>query len=168
MVIKGKVWKFGDDIDTDIIIPATYLNSTDPTFLGRHCLEPVRPDFSRRVRPGDIVVAGRNFGCGSSREHAPLALKGCRVAAVVAASFARIFFRNAINIGLPVVESPELARKLKNGDRVRIDLDRGLITVIGTGHTAEIAPFPDFLQAIIAAGGLMRYQQKRIRTSRGR
>ncbi len=170
MIIQGRVWKFGDDIDTDVIIPAHYLSSTDPDELARHCMEPVRPDFYRSVRPGDIIVAGRNFGCGSSREHAALAIKGCHIAGVVAASFARIFFRNAINIGLPVIEAPMVTEELKTGDRLSIDLDQGELRsekdkVV---QRCRIRPFPGFLQSIIKAGGLMEFQKNRTARKRGR
>jgi len=164
MIIRGRVWIFGDDIDTDVIIPAYYLNSTDPAELARHCMEPVSPGFHQSVRPGDIIVAGRNFGCGSSREHAPLALKGCRIAAVVARSFARIFYRNAINIGLPVVEAAFPAGELKKGDSLTIDLSRGEIFRSGKGKNKKkyrIEPFPDFLRGIIACSGLMNYHKNR-------
>jgi 3-isopropylmalate/(R)-2-methylmalate dehydratase small subunit len=165
MIIKGKVWKFGDDIDTDLIIPAQYLNATDETFLARHCLESIHADFYKSVRPGDIIVAGRNFGCGSSREHAPLAIKGCKIAAVVAKSFARIFFRNAINIGLPLVVAPEIVDELSTGDPLSIDLARGEIARAGTNGKKRIyrtEPFPDFLRGVISRGGLMNYQKARM------
>jgi 3-isopropylmalate dehydratase small subunit len=171
MIIRGHVWRFGDDIDTDVIIPAYYLNITDPAELARHCMEPVSPGFCRSVRPGDIIVAGSNFGCGSSREHAALAIKGCRVACVVAKSFARIFFRNAINIGLPVVEAAAIVDKLRTGDPIAIDLARGEIFRSGPGNNGKkyrIEPFPDFLRGIIACGGLMDYQKRRAAGKGGR
>ena len=127
MIMKGKVWKFGDDVDTDLIIPARYLNTTDVRELAKHCLEPVNPEWAGQVAAGDVIVAGKNFGCGSSREHAPLAIKGCGVSAVVAASFARIFYRNAFNIGLPVIEAPEAAAAIAEGDQVEIALEEGRI-----------------------------------------
>lgn len=161
MIIKGRVWKFKDNIDTDVIIPATYLNSTDPAFLARYCLKPIQPDFAEKVEAGDIIVAGKNFGCGSSREHAPLALKGCRIAAVVAESFARIFFRNAINIGLPVIEAPGLARRVRFHDRIQINLDTGLITLLRTGVVIQGTAVTGLMRELIKAGGLMKYQHRR-------
>ncbi|MBC7335693.1 MAG: 3-isopropylmalate dehydratase small subunit [Clostridia bacterium] len=157
MRFEGRVWKFGDDIDTDVIIPARYLNTTDPAVLARHCLEPADAEFARKVQPGDILVAGKNFGCGSSREHAPLALKAAGIACVVAHSFARIFFRNAINIGLPIFESPEAARRVQAGDRLQVVAESGLITNLSRGETYLAAPLPEFIREIIRAGGLMPY-----------
>jgi|UniRef100_A0A7V3YFH5 3-isopropylmalate/(R)-2-methylmalate dehydratase small subunit len=163
-MIRGKAVVFGDNVDTDVIIPARYLTSTDPEELGKHCMEGLDPHFSQRITPGaTILVAGKNFGCGSSREHAPLALKGCGVSAVVAASFARIFFRNAINIGLPILESEEAARGIREGDMVSIDLARGEIRNETTGEIFWARPFPPFLQEIIAAGGLMNLVEKRVK-----
>ncbi|WP_438316230.1 3-isopropylmalate dehydratase small subunit [Candidatus Caldatribacterium sp. SIUC1] len=160
-MIRGKAVVFGDNVDTDVIIPARYLTSTDPEELGKHCMEGLDPHFPQRITPGaTILVAGKNFGCGSSREHAPLALKGCGVSAVVAASFARIFFRNAINIGLPILESEEAARGIREGDTVSIDLARGEIRNETTGEIFWARPFPPFLQEIIAAGGLMNLVEK--------
>ncbi len=156
MVIKGKVHKFGDDINTDDIISAKYLVSTDPKELGSHCMEAIAPDFARKVAPGDIIVAGNNFGCGSSREHAPVAIKGAGIAAVIARSFAAIFFRNAINIGLPFLESGD-ADKLNDGDLVEIDLNSGMIKNLTTGQTYKTEGFPDFLQELVEKGGLMDY-----------
>uniref|UniRef100_A0A7V4DFZ3 3-isopropylmalate dehydratase small subunit n=1 Tax=Candidatus Caldatribacterium californiense TaxID=1454726 RepID=A0A7V4DFZ3_9BACT len=163
-MIRGKAVVFGDNVDTDVIIPARYLTSTDPEELGKHCMEGLDPHFPQRITPGaTILVAGKNFGCGSSREHAPLALKGCGVSAVVAASFARIFFRNAINIGLPILESEEAARGIREGDTVSIDLARGEIRNETTGEIFWARPFPPFLQEIIAAGGLMNLVEKRVK-----
>ncbi|WP_427366111.1 3-isopropylmalate dehydratase small subunit [Candidatus Caldatribacterium saccharofermentans] len=163
-MIRGKAVVFGDNVDTDVIIPARYLTSTDPKELGKHCMEGLDPHFPQRITPGaTILVAGKNFGCGSSREHAPLALKGCGVSAVVAASFARIFFRNAINIGLPILESEEAARGIREGDMVSIDLARGEIRNETTGEIFWARPFPPFLQEIIAAGGLMNLVEKRVK-----
>ncbi len=156
MIIKGKVHKLGNDINTDDIIAAKYLVSTDAEELGKHCLENLRPDFAGSVSPGDIIVAGKNFGCGSSREHAPLAIKGCGISAVVALSFAGIFFRNAINIGLPFVELKEID-KIKDGDSLEIDLASGIIKNLSQNQTYKTQPFPNFLQKIIEKGGLMRY-----------
>jgi 3-isopropylmalate/(R)-2-methylmalate dehydratase small subunit len=160
MIIKGFTHKFGDDINTDDIISAKYLVSTDAAELGRHCMESIRPDFSANVKSGDILVAGKNFGCGSSREHAPLAVKGCGVAAVIAKSFAAIFFRNAINIGLPFLECEE-ADKIAENDMLEIDLNKGIIKNITQKRTYKTQPFPAFLQEIVKAGGLMGYIKKK-------
>jgi len=154
MIIKGKVHKFGDDINTDDIIAAKYLVSTDARELGKHCLETINPDFSQSVSPGDIIVAGRNFGCGSSREHAPLAIKGCGVSAVIAKSFAAIFFRNAINIGLPFLESLDVD-KINPGDFIQIDLSSGMIKNITRNQDYKTPAFPEFLQQIVESGGLI-------------
>ena len=156
MIIKGKVHKFSDDINTDDIIAAKYLVSTDAGELGKHCMETIKPDFSQAVSPGDIIVAGNNFGCGSSREHAPLAIKGCGVSAVIAKSFAAIFFRNAINIGLPFLESDD-ANKLNEGDLVEIDLAGGIIKNLTQDKTYRTQGFPKFLQELVESGGLMNY-----------
>jgi len=161
MEFEGRAWVFGDDVDTDLIIPARYLNTTDPAVLAAHCLEAADPDFARKVQAGDILVAGKNFGCGSSREHAPVAIKAAGVACVVARSFARIFFRNAINIGLPILECPEAAR-VREGDVLRIEADSGRITNITRGETYQAVPFPAFMQEIIRAGGLMNYAAARL------
>ena len=164
MLLKGKAHRFGDDINTDYIISGKYKFKTlDMDELARHVMEDLDPDFYRKIAPGDFIVAGRNFGCGSSREHAPLALKGCGVSAIVAASFARIFFRNAINIGLPILESEEAARGIREGDVVSIDLVRGEIRNETTGEIFWARPFPPFLQEIIAAGGLMNLVEKRVK-----
>jgi 3-isopropylmalate/(R)-2-methylmalate dehydratase small subunit len=159
MVIKGKVHKFGDDINTDDIIAAKYLVSTNAQELGAHCLENIDPDFTKKVSPGDIIVAGRNFGCGSSREHAPLAIKGCCISAVIAKSFAAIFFRNAINIGLPFLESSDVD-KINDGDIIEIDLSAGVIKNITQDKDYKTQVFPDFLQQIVASGGLIEYIKK--------
>jgi 3-isopropylmalate/(R)-2-methylmalate dehydratase small subunit len=159
MIIKGKAHRFGNDVNTDDIIPARYLVSTDAQELGRHCMEGTRPDFAGRAEAGDIIVAGKNFGCGSSREHAPLAIKGCGIHAVIAKSFAAIFFRNAINIGLPFLEMPE-ADKIKEGDLLEIDLSGGIIKNLTQNETYKTAPFPEFLQGIVKQGGLMNYIKK--------
>ena len=154
-MLKGKVFKFGDDIDTDIIVPATYLSTFDPAELAKHCMEYTSPDFYRSVKPGDIIVAGKNFGCGSSREHAPIAIKGCGVSIVIAKSFARIFYRNAPNIGLYILECPEAADAISEGDEVQVDVDTGEITDVTTGAKFKAAPFPKFIQNIIECGGLV-------------
>ena len=155
MKVSGKTHKYGDNVDTDVIIPARYLNTPDAQELAKHCMEDIDAGFAARVRPGEIMVAGRNFGCGSSREHAPLAIKACGVACVIAATFARIFYRNALNIGLPILECPEAAAAIKAGDTVSVDFDTGVITDETTGRTFQAAPFPPFIQNIIAKGGLM-------------
>ncbi len=162
MVIKGKAWRFGDDIDTDVIIPARYLNTSDPKELAAHCMEDADPEFARQVRPGDIIVAGSNFGCGSSREHAPLAIKAAGVSCVVASTFARIFFRNAFNIGLPILECPAAAGEIKAGEELEINLEDGKITNLTTGRVYQAAPFPKFMQELIAAGGLIPYVRSRL------
>ena len=159
--MQGKCWTFGDHVDTDQIIPARYLNTTDPAELAAHCMEDADADFSKKVKPGDIIVAGENFGCGSSREHAPLCLKAAGVSCIIAKSFARIFFRNAINIGLPIMECPEASAAIKEGDRVEVDLAGGRIKHLGTGKTFTTAPFPKELREIIEAGGLMNFAKKK-------
>jgi 3-isopropylmalate/(R)-2-methylmalate dehydratase small subunit len=159
MIIKGKVHKFGDNINTDDIIPAKYLVSCDAKELGSHCLEGAKAGFAKTVTPGDIIVAGRNFGCGSSREHAPLAIKGCGISAVLASSFAAIFFRNAINIGLPFLESPD-ADKIKDADLIEIDLSSGIIKNLTQNQSYKTQAFPAFLQEIVGQGGLMNYVKK--------
>ncbi|MBP5791544.1 MAG: 3-isopropylmalate dehydratase small subunit [Kiritimatiellae bacterium] len=157
MKARGIVHRFGDNVDTDVIIPARYLNTPDAKELARHCMEDVDSGFAAKVKAGDIMVAGRNFGCGSSREHAPIAIRECGVSCVIAASFARIFYRNALNIGLPILESPEAAQSVKAGDTVAIDFDVGLIKDETTGETFKAEPFPPFMQKLIAAGGLAAY-----------
>ena len=159
MIIKGKVHKLGSDINTDDIIAAKYLIWSDAEELGKHCLESIKPDFVNKVSPGDIIVAGKNFGCGSSREHAPLAIKGCGVSAVVAKSFAAIFFRNAINIGLPFLELEEVD-KIQDGDVLEIDLSSGIIKNITQNQTYKTQAFPEFLQEIVKEGGLMNWIKK--------
>ena len=156
-MIEGKAWKFGQDVNTDEIIPARYLNTSDPQELAAHCMEDADPDFLKKMSPGDVIVAGKNFGCGSSREHAPLALKTAGIAAVVAPTFARIFFRNAINMGLPIVESAPAAAETQEGDVLRIDLERGELLNVTQGTRYDIAPLPAEMREIIAAGGLMEY-----------
>ena len=160
MIIKGEVHKFGNDINTDDIIAAKYLVYTDEKELGKHCMENIAPDFLKKVNPGDIIVAGKNFGCGSSREHAPLALKGCGIAAVLAKSFAAIFFRNAINIGLPFIELPQ-AGKIDEGDSLEIDLDSGKIKNHTKDEVYTTQAYPQFLQDIVAEGGLLNWIKKR-------
>lgn len=160
MVAKGTVHKYGDNIDTDVIIPARYLNTPNAQELAAHCMEDIDPDFVKKVKPGDIVVGGQNFGCGSSREHAPLALKTAGVACVIAASYARIFYRNSINIGFPILESPEAAAEIAAGDEIEVDFDTGAIADKTTGKTYMAQPFPPFIQNIIKAGGLLNALQK--------
>ena len=160
MIIKGRVHKFGSDVNTDDIIAAKYLVTTDDNELGRHCMENIAPEFVSRVTPGDIIVAGKNFGCGSSREHAPRALKGCGISAVIAVSFARIFFRNAINVGMPFLETKE-AEKIAEGDTLEIDLASGIIKNLTKNKVYKTEPFPGFLQEIVEKGGLMNYIRNR-------
>ena len=164
MELRGKAWKYGDDVDTDAIIPARYLNTSDPAELAAHCMEDIDPDFLKKRTPGDILVAGRNFGCGSSREHAPLAIKCAGVSCVIARSFARIFYRNAINIGLPILECPEAAASIKVGDEVQIDLASGDITNRATGQTFHAAPYPEFMLGIMRAGGLIDFVRTQLKT----
>jgi len=156
--VKGKAWKFASNINTDLIIPARYLNTTDPHELACHCMEDADPEFLTKISPGDVIVAGENFGCGSSREHAPIAIKAAGIACVIAESFARIFFRNAINIGLPIFECPDAARGISQGDEVEVDMAQGTIRDLTAG-----ASWPKELQAIIAAGGLMNYVTQELR-----
>ena len=151
-----KVYKYGDNVDTDVIIPARYLNAPDEKSLASHCMEDIDAQFSSTVEPGDIMVAGANFGCGSSREHAPLAIKACGVKCVIAASFARIFYRNAINIGFPILECPEAAAAILPGDAVRVDFKTGVITDETQGRTFQAAPVPAFIDGIIESGGLLK------------
>lgn len=160
MRLSGKVFKYGDNVDTDVIIPARYLNSSDPEELARHCMEDIDAGFAASVSEGDIIVGGKNFGCGSSREHAPLAIKAAGVSCVIADTFARIFYRNAINIGLPIIECPEAAAAIEPGDTVEVDLDTGTVTDVTTGCSYEGQPFPPFMQSIIQAGGLVGYINK--------
>ena len=153
---NGTVFKYGDNVDTDVIIPARYLNSSDPAELAQHCMEDIDKAFVKKVEKGDVIVAGWNFGCGSSREHAPLVIKTCGTGCVIAKSFARIFYRNAINIGLPILECEEAADEINVNDEVSVDFDTGIITDITTGKTYKAQPFPPFIQNIIKAGGLLK------------
>lgn len=155
MNAKGKVFKYNDNVDTDVIIPARYLNTADAQELAQHCMEDIDTDFVKNVKPGDIMVAGWNFGCGSSREHAPLVIKTCGVGCVIAKSFARIFYRNAINIGLPILECPEAADEISAEDEVSVDFNTGEICNITTGKKYQAQPFPEFIQNIIKKGGLL-------------
>ncbi len=157
MKALGKVHKYGDNVDTDVIIPARYLNSSDPAELAKNCMEDIDPEFTKRVNKGDIIVANKNFGCGSSREHAPIAIKAAGISCVIAETFARIFYRNSINIGLPIIECPEAAKNIDVGDEVEIDFDTGIIRDITTGKNFKGQAFPEFMQKIIEAEGLMNY-----------
>lgn len=161
MKITGNVHKYGSNVDTDVIIPARYLNEPDHKALASHCMEDIDADFAKKVQPGDIMVADWNFGCGSSREHAPIAIKASGISCVIASTFARIFYRNAINIGLAILECPEASEKIEAGDEVSIDFDTGLITNATKGETYQANPFPDFIKEIIQAGGLMADIKKR-------
>lgn len=160
MNAKGRVFKYGDNVDTDVIIPARYLNSSDPKELATHCMEDIDKEFVNNVKAGDIIVATKNFGCGSSREHAPIAIKASGISCVIAKTFARIFYRNSINIGLPILECPEAVEDIKDGDIVEVDFDNGIIVNESTGHKFQAAPFPPFMQKIIANGGLVNTIKK--------
>jgi len=166
MKLKGKVHKYGCNVDTDAIVPARHLNLSEPEDLAQHCMEDLDADFVKEVRPGDIIVAGTNFGSGSSREHAPLAIKGSGVSAVVAKSFARIFYRNAMNIGLPIVECPEAVDATRAGDTLEIDLDAGEITNVTRKRTYKAKPFPPFMLELIAAGGLIEYTRAKLQAAK--
>ena len=155
MNAHGIVHKYGDNVDTDVIIPARYLNTSSHEELAAHCMEDIDKDFTSRVKPGDILVANKNFGCGSSREHAPIAIKASGISCVIASTFARIFYRNAINIGLPILECDEAAKEIQNGDEVEVDFDTGLIRDLTTGKSYQAQPFPEFIQNIIRKGGLL-------------
>ncbi len=162
MKFNGKAWKFGADVDTDAIIPARYLNTSDPKELAKHCMvDSTNPEFIKKMKPGDIIVAGKNFGCGSSREHAPIAIKTSGVSCVVAKSFARIFYRNCFNMGLPIFECPEAVDGTKEGDQIEVDADAGAIHNLTSNKTYKVAPVPAFMQELIAAGGLMAYTKKK-------
>jgi len=167
MIIKGKAWKFKDNIDTDVIIPARYLNTSDPEELALHCMEDYDSEFVKKMNQGDIVVAGRNFGCGSSREHAPIALKAAGVSCIIAKSFARIFFRNAINIGLPIFESEEIIDQCSEGDLLEVDTVRGIIKNINKDKTYKLNPLPAFIQNIISLGGLREYVKEEVKRREG-
>lgn len=162
MIAQGRVHKYGDNVDTDVIIPARYLNTSKAEELAAHCMEDIDKDFVKNVHKGDIMVADKNFGCGSSREHAPIAIKTSGISCVVASTFARIFYRNAINIGLPILECDEAARDIQANDEVKIDFDTGLIENLTTGKTYQAEPFPPFIQNIIAKGGLLNSIKDRL------
>ncbi len=161
MNAQGKAFKYGDNVDTDVIIPARYLNTPDPKELAAHCMEDIDAGFVKAVKPGDVIVAGRNFGCGSSREHAPISIKASGVACVIAASFARIFYRNALNVALPILECPEAAAAIAACDTVSVDFETGRITDETSGQTFTAEPFPPFMRDLIAAGGLAAYLSKK-------
>jgi 3-isopropylmalate/(R)-2-methylmalate dehydratase small subunit len=162
MIIRGKVWKFGDDVDTDVIIPARYLTTADPRELASHVMEDADRDFPKKVKPGDVIVAGKNFGCGSSREHAPIAIKAAGIQAVVAKSFARIFYRNAFNIGLPIFEA-DIAGSVDVGDEIEIDADGGAIRNLTKKKEFRAAPIPPFMQELISAGGLIEWTKRKLK-----
>ena len=161
MDVKGYVHKYGDNVDTDVIIPARYLNTSDHKELASHCMEDIDVDFTKNVSVGDIMVGGANFGCGSSREHAPIAIKNSGISCVIAKTFARIFFRNSINIGLAILECPEASERIDNGDEVSVDFDTGVITNLTKNETYKAEPFPDFVKEIMKADGLMNYIGKK-------
>jgi 3-isopropylmalate/(R)-2-methylmalate dehydratase small subunit len=161
MKFRGQVWKFGDNIDTDVIIPARYLNTSDPQVLAAHCMEDADPEFVKKISPGDIIVAGNNFGCGSSREHAPIAIKVAGLSCVIARSFARIFYRNSFNMGLPIFESAELWDLVRDGQQIEVDGDRGSVTIIDGGKTLTVNPIPPFMQELINDGGLMKHIERK-------
>jgi len=165
MILKGRVWKFGDNIDTDAIIPARYLNTSDPQELAKHIMEDADKDFPSKVKAGDLIVADANFGCGSSREHAPIAIKAAGIQAVVAKSFARIFYRNAFNIGLPIFESDEASGRIKEGDEIEIDADKGVIKNVSRNEEYAAKPIPPFMQELISAGGLIEWTRRRLKAS---
>ena len=162
MIVKGRVFKYGDNVDTDVIIPARHLTSADPEQLKLHCMEDIDDSFVSRVKAGDIMVAGKNFGCGSSREHAPVAIKASGISLVIAADFARIFYRNAINTGLAIMECPEASERIEDGDEVEADFDTGIITNLTKGESYQAAAFPEFIAEIISAGGLVEYTKKEL------
>lgn len=161
-MINGRVFKYGDNVDTDVIIPARYLNISDRAELASHCMEDIDGEFVKNVKPGDLIVAGKNFGCGSSREHAPLVIKLSGIGCIIAETFARIFYRNAVNIGLPILECGDAARDIENGDKVEVDLKSGRITNVTKGRTYQAESFPEFMQDIIKAEGLINYVRGKV------
>ena len=163
MIIKGKVWKFKDNIDTDVIIPARYLNTSDPKELALHCMEDYDSEFVKKMDQGDIIIAGKNFGCGSSREHAPIALKAAGVSCIIAQSFARIFFRNAVNIGLPIFESEEITDQCSEGDLIEVDTAKGMIKNLSKDKVYKTNSLPEFIQKIISVGGLKEYVKEEVK-----
>ena len=165
MIFKGRVWKFGNDVDTDVIIPVQYTNGTDIKEMAEHCMEGLDPNFHSKVHTGDIMVAGRNFGCGSSREPAPLSIKGAGISCIIAKSFARIFYRNAFNIGLPILECSEASNSIQEGDEIEVDLNGGIIINLSQGETLQAKPIPQFMQELIQDGGLMKHIAKQLKLS---
>ncbi len=163
MALRGKVWKYGDDVDTDAIIPARYLNTSDPAELAKHCMEDIDTSFAAKVARGDFIVSGKNFGCGSSREHAPISIRAAGVSAVIARSFARIFYRNSFNMGLPILEAPEAVDEIAAGDLLAVDMGAGVLRNETKGKEYRFTPIPPFMQELVAAGGLMNYMTKRKR-----
>lgn len=161
-LLRGNAWKYGDNVDTDVIIPARYLNTSNPQELALHCMEDIDPTFAKKIHPNDVVVAGENFGCGSSREHAPIAIKASGASIVIAKSFARIFFRNAINIGLPILEHPTFADECSKGDEIEVDLNAGILRNVTTGKEYECAAFPKEIQNLISQGGLINYTKNKL------
>jgi 3-isopropylmalate dehydratase small subunit len=162
MILQGKIWKFGSDVDTDVIIPARYLNITDPKELGTHCMEGIAPDFHKKIKPGDIILAGKNFGCGSSREHAPLAIKALGISCVIAKTFARIFYRNAFNIGLPILECADASDRIEEGQEVQVNLGTGQIQDLIKRQNFQAKAIPPFMQDLVRDGGLMNHIAKRL------
>jgi 3-isopropylmalate/(R)-2-methylmalate dehydratase small subunit len=160
MKFKGRVWKFKDDVNTDEIIPARYLNTSIPSELVKHVMEDIDPNFVKKMKAGDIIVAGKNFGCGSSREHAPLAIKSAGISCIVAKSFARIFYRNSFNIGLPIIENEEVVERVKTGDELEINIEKGLIKNLTTNEQFKINPYPEFMQKLVQSGGLINFVKK--------
>jgi 3-isopropylmalate/(R)-2-methylmalate dehydratase small subunit len=163
MINKGKVFKYGDNVDTDVIIPARYLNTSDPVELAKHCMEDIDMEFVKKVKPGDIIVANKNFGCGSSREHAPISIKASGVSCVIASTFARIFYRNAFNTGLPILECDEAAMKTQSGDELEVNFITGEIKNVTKGETYQAEPFPEFIRKIIDADGLVNYVKENLK-----
>ncbi len=166
MIYRGKVWKFGDDIDTDAIIPARYLNTSDPEELAKHCMEDADPEFVKKMNKGDIIVAGENFGSGSSREHAPISIKACGISCVIAKSFARIFFRNSFNIGLPILEAPDAVDEINEGDELEVNFKTGEIKNLTTKKVYKSQPIPPFMQELVEKGGLLKYVVEKVKQGR--
>lgn len=163
VILKAKGWKYGDNIDTDVIIPARYLTSSDPAVLAQHCMEDVDTEFVKKAQEGDFIIGGRNFGCGSSREHAPIAIKAAGISCVIAKSFARIFYRNSFNMGLPILDCQEAVDGINDGDEVQVNLTEGVIKNLSTGEEFRAKPIPPFMQELIDAGGLINYSRSKIK-----